>query len=150
MKYRFDMNNKQRQGFTLIELLVVIAIIALLLSILLPALKNVKDQSRRIVCLSNVRQQIIALRTYAHENEDSYPVRSSLVYKLSQDYQEPQSEAEAISLLTGLGKLYPEYISDPHMFYCPADREVKYDGKYSWGPNFPIHTTGGEIGINSD
>lgn len=144
------MNNKRRHGFTLIELLVVIAIIALLLSVLLPALTKVKSQSKRIVCMSNVRQQVIGLRMYSQENEGYYPIRSAFVYSLSPDNQEPQNEAQAIALLTGLGKLYPAYISDPHMFYCPADTVVKYDGQYSWGPNFPIHTTGGANGINSD
>ena len=47
-------------GFTLIELLVVISIIALLLSILMPALSRVKEQGRRVVCASEVRQAGLA------------------------------------------------------------------------------------------
>ncbi len=46
----------KRTGFTLIELLVVIAIIALLLSIIVPALKEVKKAGKVIVCKSNLRQ----------------------------------------------------------------------------------------------
>ncbi len=45
----------KRFGFTLIELLVVIAIIALLVSILVPSLKSVKELARRVICLSNMR-----------------------------------------------------------------------------------------------
>ncbi len=61
---------KKERAFTLIELLVVIAIIAILLSVLLPALKRVKEQGRRIVCLSNLRQMTICWEMYAEENDD--------------------------------------------------------------------------------
>jgi prepilin-type N-terminal cleavage/methylation domain-containing protein len=58
----------KKQGFTLIELLVVIAIIALLLSILMPALKRVKVQARIVICRSNMRQWGLAWQTYATDN----------------------------------------------------------------------------------
>ncbi|KAB2936786.1 MAG: prepilin-type N-terminal cleavage/methylation domain-containing protein, partial [Phycisphaerae bacterium] len=54
-------------AFTLIELLVVIAILALLISILLPALQNAREQSRAVVCLSNQRQLIASMFLYAEE-----------------------------------------------------------------------------------
>ena len=55
----------KRRGFTLIELLVVIAIIALLLSILTPALNQVKERGKRAVCMSNIRQLSLANILYA-------------------------------------------------------------------------------------
>jgi prepilin-type N-terminal cleavage/methylation domain-containing protein/prepilin-type processing-associated H-X9-DG protein len=54
-----------KRGFTLIELLVVIAIIALLLSILMPALSQVKERGRRIVCGNNLKQLGMAYTMYA-------------------------------------------------------------------------------------
>jgi len=55
----------RKKGFTLIELLVVIAIIALLLSILTPALNSVKERGRRVVCMSNLKQLSLANIMYA-------------------------------------------------------------------------------------
>lgn len=61
---------RARRGFTLIELLVVIAIIALLVSILLPALAGARDAARTVVCQSNQRQVGLSIQTYATEQKE--------------------------------------------------------------------------------
>ncbi len=63
----------KRRCFTLIELLVVVAIIALLISILVPALQGAREKAKAAVCLSNLRQMGIALQLYGMDYNEQIP-----------------------------------------------------------------------------
>ena len=74
----------RKKGFTLIELLVVVAIIALLLSILMPALNSVKERGKRVVCLNNLRQLGMANYIYAQQYGGRYvPVEAEEWYEIT-------------------------------------------------------------------
>ena len=60
---------KKNKGFTLVELLVVISIIALLMAVLLPALTKARRTAKRVVCMSNMKQLLIAWMAYAENND---------------------------------------------------------------------------------
>jgi prepilin-type N-terminal cleavage/methylation domain-containing protein/prepilin-type processing-associated H-X9-DG protein len=64
---------KRRNGFTLVELLVVIGIIALLISILLPALNRAREAANTIVCKSNMKQLANGFFYYANDNKGYFP-----------------------------------------------------------------------------
>ena len=59
-----------RHGFTLIELLVVISIIAVLIALLLPAVKRARENARIVICMSNERQIYPGLHAYAVDNDE--------------------------------------------------------------------------------
>ena len=61
-----------RRGFTLIELLVVIAIIAILAAILLPVFSRVREKARATTCISNMKQQGLAVLQYVNDYDGVY------------------------------------------------------------------------------
>lgn len=78
-------SERASRGFTLIELLVVVAIIAVLISILLPALGLAKKQAKQLLCNTNLRSMGQAMMLYADEN-DGVVVRAELESNQSEDY----------------------------------------------------------------
>ena len=122
-----------KKGFTLIELLVVIAIIAILAAMLLPVLSRARENARRAVCMSNLKQIGLALKMYAQDYDEFFPT-SSTGYVVSGTSNEASF---AFSLL--LGRLHgtdittnaytkpcPNYLKNTEMLVCPSSNDVKY------------------------
>lgn len=113
------------QGFSLIDVMVSMAVIAILISLLIPSLKGVRDLADRVVCASNIRQGAIGVQMHADEREGEIP--ESVSYNaLTQRIIAPQNliavrREDAPQSWDGLGWLYRrEFLAVPDIYYCPA------------------------------
>jgi len=100
----------QSQGFTLIELLVVISIIAILLGILLPALNKARQQAKKLVCTSNMRQIGIAVQAYILDNNNRLPPSSCHITDPDQYWL----------------KVLSKYTGEQLLFHCPSDKSNNF------------------------
>lgn len=122
------MNTRHRlRGFTLIELLVVIGIIAILLSILLPALSRMRESAVKVQCASQLHQWGVALSGYAAFNRGYFPPNlyagggyhvswiSIEVREMLKNYLQELKATDVHGDIT-----------NPHMAYCPSQQWHPY------------------------
>jgi len=130
---------KPKKGFTLVELLVVIAVIALLMSILMPALRKAKDHAMRVICGNHIRQIVMALTIYGDKYGGKIP-RTDFMGWWPWD-----GEYNIINeIMKCMGTNIAEFKldvgeSDPippqKVFYCPANVQQKRFLNTNWSYN---------------
>lgn len=129
-------------AFTLVELLVVIGIIALLISLLLPALNRSREAANRAVCLSNMRQVFTALNFYADTNRGRVPVgyRSASKQFNSMIYSGTAGRMVLFGILYENNKLPEDFA---RTLFCPSEnnpQQMKGTSVNPWPPGVSTTT----------
>lgn len=139
-KNRWSARQRWRAGdFTLIELLVVIAIIAILASLLLPALSKARQSAQRTTCLNNIRQLGMLIDSYAENNNEALPAALNQVAgKHWYHYLLPYLGNNITQIYVSSGGI--KKIPSPHpttLFRCPSG-PLLYAGYADFGVNSDI------------
>ncbi|HYE18801.1 MAG TPA: prepilin-type N-terminal cleavage/methylation domain-containing protein [Tepidisphaeraceae bacterium] len=111
-----------RKAFTLVELLVVIGIIALLISILLPALSKAREQAQQAACLSNLRQLGASMQLYANDFKDQIPIGYHGAQPWTGYFVVNQS-----GVTTLMGLMYAsKHMETPQAYFCPSQPDPRF------------------------
>lgn len=130
-----------RHGFSVIDLLVSICVVAILIGLLAPTLRGVRETARRVVCSSNIRQMGIGISQYAEYQKDQLPPTAFLDTGTGHSPRHAEMMRLRVDAVPdevrrsgwdGLGHLYgQDILGVPMLFYCPSHTGDHHFTRYS-------------------
>jgi len=128
---------RNRKGLTLAELLIIFAILTILAAILIKVFVDARQSSQRYACVKNLKLLGLAIHLYSTENKERYP-------PVANTHRRFMFDADCV---------YPEYLTDPIILGCPADRDFRSSKSFrltadtflsnnSWGAAARLYTVG--------
>jgi prepilin-type N-terminal cleavage/methylation domain-containing protein/prepilin-type processing-associated H-X9-DG protein len=130
---RTNEKSKISGGFTLVELLVVIAVIATLAGLMLPALARARSKANDAVCVGNLKQFAVAVRTFADENDGNLPTAEQLP-TAPVDPKKPLPRICDV-LAAQFGYNTNSLPQTKTVFRCPSDQAKRFEengSSYEW------------------
>ncbi|MFC1652747.1 type II secretion system protein [Planctomycetota bacterium] len=148
----------KKKAFTLIELLVVISVIAVLMGILMPALKRAKEQALNTQCRSNLRNYGVSLRMYLDDNRSIFPYSQDWLFSDTSRGCRWHDKSMNLEDNPHLGGTLWPYLSNKDIHVCPTflriakmrgrcgsnqhDRNIPIDPQYGYTMNTYLHGDG--------
>ena len=133
-------SNRRTKAMTLIEVVVVLAVIAIVAAMVLPAIMNRPDTSRKISCTNNLKQIGLSFWSWSGDNNDKFPMQVSIT-------NGGAMELAALGNAAAVFQVMSNEMSNPKIALCPNGS--LHSPATNWGPSFSNKTVSYFVGLDA-